>query len=34
MTFPINGKIKHVPNHQPDKIYGKSSINGRFNGES
>jgi hypothetical protein len=19
MTFPIYGKIKHVPNHQPDK---------------
>ena len=22
ITFPIYGKIKNVPNHQPDMIYG------------
>ena len=25
MTFPRYGKIKHVPNHQPEHSYGKSS---------
>jgi hypothetical protein len=26
MTFPIDGKIKHVPNHQPVKFLYKFSF--------
>ena len=30
MTFPISGKIKNVPNHQPDKISCSSMTTGWF----
>ena len=30
MTFPIYGKLKHVPKHQPDKPYSKPIPSGKL----